>query len=625
MKNNLFKLIIIFILLIILGSVLFFNLNNKEYFSKTEQWSIKNATIDLYCPVPFKNGTALIEDLSAFCEDENLPSDKLKAKITQVGMTDNAVLGIVKSQIEEMPVQFKLVAANEKNGYLANLELDTYPDKISINEDIIEINVEGKIERYRLICNHFEPFVKEEKKFADPEYGFLIAIPKNWEKERVGNIIHFFHPASGHVHRIYLDLRDFSLQASENNPYDWEFDLIKESLEVFDLCYLPDYRKMKKGLENYLEINTVEDIIKFYDNNQVFSFDILAAGNPHGWEGTPGGLYHILSKEGLRFSTESDVYMPFSVRIYGKYLLHGEAYYPSGIPYTSDISGGCVRVRNQEMKDLYGLLEKGLPILSITHQNEEFPIENTVLTEFPTIVARSFLVVDMDSGKVFASKNSNEVWPIGSITQMMTAIVATEQMGITTSLTVKDYMIEEDNSEFRDGQEVRMIDLLVPVLAGSSNDATRVLTYYLGRDNTLNYMQNKAKSIGMGKTTFVETTGVDRDNLSTAKDLYYLSYYLLNTRIPLLNISRGAWAPQINYQAFPDVRNRNIFYADSSFIGGKTGHHPAIGYSGFFIFDVGLAGQERKISFIVLGAPSTEQLSTNVLNLKEWLINSYHN
>ncbi len=622
MKNSFLKFTIFF--LILLSVSIIFNFLSSEIPEEKKEWEIGNEIIKIYYPVKFENGKVAVEDISLLCGDDDLPQENLIAHISKIGTVEHSTLGLLEFRTDSMPPQYEIIAANESEGHFAGIDLEQKPDNITVDGSVITVHYdEGDIE-YRLIKDYFEPFSRKTRLLADPDWNFFMEIPKEWEKEKGSDSINFFHPKSERSYGVFLYKEDFSLHKSEDSPYEWEFEVMKRSLDFFDSVSLPDYGSMSENLDEYLEINTVERKIKLFKENDKFSFNVLAAGDPTGWNGTPGGLYRVLSKEGLRFSTESNVYMPFSVRIYGKYLLHGEAYYPSGIPYTSAISGGCVRVRNEEMIELYDLLEKDIPVLSITHIKESFPDREPDPADFPAITADSFLVADIDSGKVFASKNPNAERPIASIAKVMTSIIAVEHMGTTTPITVRDYMIEGTDQKIWSGRVVRMIDLLSPVLIESSNDATRVLSHYLGRDNTLEYMKQKAKSIGMKNTIFVEATGIDTGNISTAKDIYYLSYYLLNTRMPLLNITRGVWVPGINYQAFPGVKNKNIFYPNSQFIGGKTGYTQAAGYSGFFIFNIDFGSEVRRVSFVLLGSESEKDLEMEVSGLKKWLTDSYN-
>ena len=168
-----------------------------------------------------------------------------------------------------------------------------------------------------------------------------------------------------------------------------------------------------------------------------------------------------------------------------------------------------------------------------------------------------------------------------------------------------------------------MANLLPPLLAESSDESARVLAHYLGRDSTLEKMNEKAEMIGMKNTEFVEVTGTNIDNFSTAEDLYYLLYYLINTRVPILDVTRGKWVQHVNYNAFPGLENQNIFYPDPDFLGGKTGSIEDFGETAAFLFNLDIGGESRKIAFVLLGSENRKELRREVTELKKWLQSAY--
>lgn len=603
---------------------MFFEEESRE--DRFNEEAIKNSEIEIHCLLSFDNGNFRTGDIGEECEDDSLPSLSFSASMLDVEMLeDDKGVALIVSRIQGRPVEIRLVGVHEKEGHSGETLLEEEVDNLKSEKGVVR-TMFGDEEKgaYRLIDGHFLDFTLETKKVAGPEAGFRTKIPRNWKVWRDEENIIFSHSKAKDLYPIKLNIKDGGLVVGEDNPYRKELEIIRDSLHINSVQELSDYRAFEEGLDEYIRIDTEEGEVDYIrKGKEERNFDILASGDPHTWNGTPSGLYEVLSKEGLRFSTESEVYMPLSMRMYGKYLIHGEAYYPSGIPYTSEVSGGCVRVRNEEMENLYALSEKGMPVLSIVHKKEAFTKEERRIPEFPEMKTESFLVADVDSGKVFAERNSKERRSIGDLTNVMTAVVTTEQMGVRTSLIAREYMLpeERDMKDIYPGRSFRLIDLLPPVLADSSHDATSILSHYLGRDNTVKYMNEKGESIKMKDTEFFHSRG-ERGNISTAKDIYYLAYYLFNTRRPILDITKGAWAPHINYEVFPRLRNKNLFYDERNFLGGKTGMSED-GHEGFFVFDMEIEGEERTVIFVLLGSESRASLESEVKELKNWLRSSY--
>ncbi|MBI4133005.1 D-alanyl-D-alanine carboxypeptidase [Candidatus Uhrbacteria bacterium] len=139
------------------------------------------------------------------------------------------------------------------------------------------------------------------------------------------------------------------------------------------------------------------------------------------------------------------------------------------------------------------------------------------------VTAASALVVDRDTGNVLFEKNADEVRPIASITKLMTALVFLETHPDPDRIIV----IEEadqtpaDGAIFRVGDRVTVRDLLFATLVGSANDAARALARasYLEKDEFVQRMNLFARDLGLEHTRFVEPTGLDPRNVSTAREL----------------------------------------------------------------------------------------------------------
>lgn len=85
-------------------------------------------------------------------------------------------------------------------------------------------------------------------------------------------------------------------------------------------------------------------------------------------------------------------------------------------------------------------------------------------------------------------------------------------------------------------------------------------------------MNQKAMAIGMANTHFVDTSGSDWNNVSTAHDLFVLAQYLYNNRSFILKMTtksteRNVYGPTV----FTSLQNFNVFTNDSNFVGGKVG------------------------------------------------------
>ena len=605
-----YKIAIILMLTVSTGIGLFFTIETEED-PEFGVESVKDMRLDFDCPIQFKDGRAV--NLEEYCPQQGIEAAEIYNLKERYGLVFG-FLELVRGERNNF-----LVIIDE-SGIVTKREIKEKPQTLSFDRETILVDSA----RYGFVEGRLIKLKEERKQINSAKYGISVEIPVNWEHKKEADGYKFYHPeAENYFFKVTFKGELKEKEFPEGSFYREKMQFT-ETAKVNTFEDLPDYRFFRSDLDDYLEINTVTGEINYHKNDQIHRFDVLASGDPAEWNGTPSGLYRILSKEGLRFSTESEVYMPFSMRIYGKYLIHGEAYFPSGAPYTSAVSGGCVRVRNEEMTNLYDLVEASTPVLSITHEKSDFEIKETNPVQKPDIEADNYLLVDLDSGKIFDGKNYDQEVTITHLTKLMTAIVTTEQMGVKTPLTARDYMLGEDdtNAKIKPGQSFRLVDLLAPLLVESSDNAARVLSHYLGRDNTFDYIQEKAKAIGMKESRFEDTVGV-KESTTTPKDLYYLLYYLKNTRKPILDITKAGHVPHINYEVFKGLKNKNVFYEREDFSGGlfEVGEK---GHSGAFLFEKELGGEKRDLAIIMINVPTERSLVRDIDNLKEWLEKSFN-
>lgn len=135
------------------------------------------------------------------------------------------------------------------------------------------------------------------------------------------------------------------------------------------------------------------------------------------------------------------------------------------------------------------------------------------------------LVMDQDTNEVVFAKNSEAVLPIASLTKLMTALVMVEaHLPLDEPLTVTSEDVDtEKNSSSRlaVGATLTRGELLHLALMSSENRAAHALgrTYPGGLSAFVAAMNNKARILGMADTHYVDPTGLNSGNQSSARDL----------------------------------------------------------------------------------------------------------
>ena len=397
---------------------------------------------------------------------------------------------------------------------------------------------------------------------------------------------------------------------------------------------LKDFETEKRGeliakKQSFLEINLIEMKIKIYQQGFLTKeFSILATGDPDFWAGTPSGFYNVILKQKLAFSSTADVYMPWSINFYGKYYIHGQPYYSNGQETNFEYTGGCIRLTDNDAKALYDLTEKEMPVLVI---NKSFTFHeqragDSKMELIPGVSAKSYLVADIDSGFVFSAKNSQTQLPIASLTKLMTAIITAEQIDLRKSILAISKMLKPFepfywfSPRLEIGKRYRLVELFYPLLIESSNDAAEALGYFLGKNKTIQLMNEKSEAIGMESANFVDLSGLDKKNISTAQDIFYLIKYLINTRPPLLKIAKGEEVESFGEINFKDFNNKNIFFNEQNFLGGKSGYIIASQYTGCFLFRLIVEDIEKRVAIIILGSENLEKDTKQIL---KWFKENY--
>lgn len=140
-------------------------------------------------------------------------------------------------------------------------------------------------------------------------------------------------------------------------------------------------------------------------------------------------------------------------------------------------------------------------------------------------------VVDQDTQEVLLRKNEQAVLPIASITKLMTGVLISEAklpMDEMLTITQDDVDTEKGStSRLRVGTELSRGELLHLALMSSENRAANALgrTYPGGLPVFVSLMNAKAKALGMQDTSYVEPTGLNSKNQSSARDLATLVNY----------------------------------------------------------------------------------------------------
>ncbi len=133
-----------------------------------------------------------------------------------------------------------------------------------------------------------------------------------------------------------------------------------------------------------------------------------------------------------------------------------------------------------------------------------------------TIRARSFLLVDANTGKVICERNADERHLPASTVKLMTGLITYETLGTNGSVTIvpDDLKVEPSWVPLRPGETVSVDVLLHALLIFSANDSARALARKVaGSDEAFVAMMNKkASDLGCSNTLYANPNGLPVPN-----------------------------------------------------------------------------------------------------------------
>ncbi len=148
------------------------------------------------------------------------------------------------------------------------------------------------------------------------------------------------------------------------------------------------------------------------------------------------------------------------------------------------------------------------------------------------VAARAAAVMDVNSFRLLAAKNSGERLPMASTTKIMTAILAIESGRLDEVVTVSDgaCRVEPSAIWLVPGEKVKLEDLVYGLMLRSGNDAANAVAEFLGGsiEGFAAMMNQKAVELGLEDTNFVNPHGLTAANhFTSAYDLAKLAAYAL--------------------------------------------------------------------------------------------------
>ena len=271
--------------------------------------------------------------------------------------------------------------------------------------------------------------------------------------------------------------------------------------------------------------------------------------------------------------------------------------------------------------------------------------------DYSTFDGEAVFVYELNSEEIIVNVNENELMYPGSLTKIMTVLVAAEYSDTSDVITItKDMLslIQKDSSTagLVENEIITFNNLVSAALIPSGNDAAIALAVFVGEkilgsgiytyedyyNAFISRMNFKARELGMLNTHFSNADGYyDDENYSTAYDLYLLTRKALECDIIINTVSKKSLSLTTNQKSHVWRSTNMMFFEDlSDFSYGMSGANPTYnpyvngmktGYTSkgkkCFIFTA--SNGEKNIIGIILHADNSD--SKNIFNQAQMILN----
>ncbi len=369
---------------------------------------------------------------------------------------------------------------------------------------------------------------------------------------------------------------------------------------------IPDESFLPPQTGKLIRANIVTMQLVRYENGQIVGtpMKILAKGKTGSFWETPGGSYPIIDSEEDYYSEKAGAFFPYTMHLFGNYMIHGEPHDKNNITLSKNQNGG-IRLSNDDAKTLYVWSDSDTRVSVYSDSKikpQAISSESVYVTAtgsvLPKVSAESYIVADLDTGEVILENNMDVVHPIASVSKLMTALISLDTMNQFEFATVSKKATQVYSvNKFTPGEQIALSNLIYPLLLPSSNVAAEIIAEHPGREKFMTEMNEKAAALGMKNTHYDDPSGLSANNTSTAYDLFLLTQNLFKEKSFVFNITL---VPSYNAQGHY-WKNISQFLKVPGYLGGKSGQTGEAKQSNVALFKLPLSESDnRNIAIIVL-------------------------
>ena len=233
--------------------------------------------------------------------------------------------------------------------------------------------------------------------------------------------------------------------------------------------------------------------------------------------------------------------------------------------------------------NIFTFLKSFFLIFIFSNVNAEEP--RFYIPDSPPLAAKSYVLMDHNSGKILAGENENERRSPASLTKIMTSYVIFKRLkedfislDDEVKISEKAWKTGGSRSFIEVGKMIKLEDLLMGMIIQSGNDASVALAEHVaGSEGTfVLFMNDYAQEIGMTNSRFENSSGLPhKDQYTTAKDMALLSSAIIK-EFP--DFYEWYGQKEFTYNNIKQINRNKLLFTDSTVDGLKTGWTEKAGY-----------------------------------------------
>lgn len=244
--------------------------------------------------------------------------------------------------------------------------------------------------------------------------------------------------------------------------------------------------------------------------------------------------------------------------------------------------------------------------------------------------SKSAILMDFDTGKILYSKNDNEVLPPASMTKIMSMLLIMERidnktLSLTDEVTISENAASMGGSQvfLQAGETYKVEELLKGIAIASGNDAVVAMAEKISGsvDDFVALMNEKAKSLGLTNTKFLNPHGLDTEgHVTTARDMATLARELIkHTSILKFTSIYEDYLKKSDGSSIWLVNTNKLVRFYDGVDGLKTGFTKNAGYC---LTSTAKKNNTRFIT-VVMGSETSDKRSSDTVNMLNYGFNTY--